>query len=490
MRARVQYATTADDVRIAFSTDGTGTPLVYMPPIPLRHVELEWHLPEDRRWLERIGRGRRLIRYDPRGLGLSERHAADWSLDGLVRDLAAVVDAAVDTGMDATSAAVDDATSTERVALFACVNTAPIALAYAVRHPERVSHLLLWCAVARMADALSPQMLTLFDLAERDWQLFTEAMANQMVGWSTGEPAHRYAEFLRACVTPESGRALVAGLRAADVTDLLPQVRTPTLVVHRRGVSSVPVARATELAARIPGARLAILDGDVMRPGAGDVEAAAHAVDQFLGDASRDVTPATAPTGNVFRREGEYWTLIFDGAVCRVRDAKGLHHILRLLRDPGLQFAPAELLAELEPPPPSSAEHARGADLHAAALGDAGPVLDAKAKLVYRSRLTDLREELADAERSHDPARAGAARTEIEFLARELSAAVGLGGRDRKSSSAAERARLTVTKRIKDALGRIRASHPALARHLDATIKTGSLCAYGLDPADRVAWSL
>jgi len=486
MRARVQYATTADDVRIAFATDGTGTPLVYMPPIPLRHVELEWHLPEDRRWLERIGRGRRLIRYDPRGLGLSERHAADWSLDALVRDLAAVIDAG--------TAAVAGATDTVRVALFACVNTAPIAIAYAVRHPERVSHLLLWCAVARMADALSPQMLTLFDLAPKDWQLFTEAMANQMVGWSAGEPAHRYAEFLRACVTPESGRALVAGLRAADVTDLLPHVGVPTLVLHRRAVSSVPVARATELAARIPGARLAILDGDVMRPGAGDVEAAAHAVDQFLGAVSADVVAATdaatSTADNVFRREGEYWTLVFDGAVCRVRDAKGLHHILRLLRDPGLQFAPAELLAELEPPPPPSAEHARGADLRTATLGDAGPVLDAKAKLVYRGRLTELREELGDAERGHDPARVAAARTEIDFLARELSAAVGLGGRDRKSSSAAERARLTVTKRIKDALGRIRAGHPALARHLDATIKTGSLCAYGLDPADRAAWSL
>ena len=479
MRVRVRYTTTSDGARIAFTAEGAGHPLLYMPPIPLRHVELEWQLPEDRRWLERLGQGRQLIRYDPRGMGLSERGIGDCTLDALVRDLSAVV----------------DAVGTAPVALFACVNTAPIAVGYAVRHPERVSHLVLWCGVARMADAISPQMITLLELAEKDWSLFTEATAHQMVGWSAGEAAHRYADFLRACLDPAVGRALVDGLRVVDVTDVLPAVAVPTLVLHRRDVDSIPVARSSELAARIPGARLVILEGAVMRPGAGDVDAAARAVDEFIGDlettsasdGGRSAAAADAP--NVFRREGEYWTLAFEGRVCRVRDLKGLHHIARLLREPGLELAPAELIADLDPAPGETSRRSTGGR-NTSSLGDAGPLLDAKAKAHYRSRLSELRAELDDAERCNDVERAARARAELEFITHELAAAVGLGGRDRRASAAAERARVTVTKRIKDALARVRASHPSLARHLAQTIRTGQLCAYGTDPDRRVPWSL
>jgi hypothetical protein len=351
--------------------------------------------------------------------------------------------------------------------------------------------------VSRMADALSPQIALLLELAEKDWELFSEALAHVMVGWSAGAAAHHYATFLRACITPDVMRRVLEHLGSEDVTALLPDVHVPTLVLHRRGVTSVPIARGSELAACIPNARLMIVDGDVMRPGVGDMEAPARAVDEFLGDVADHgpgaavAAPAThAETSNTFRREGDYWTIAFEGRVSRIRDMKGLHHIARLLREPGRHLSPAELLADLEPPPGDLSRSSGGADLVTSSLGDAGPVLDAKAKAVYRRRLDDLREERADAERCHDAGRAARARTEEEFLARELAAAVGLGGRDRKTGSAAERARLTVTKRIKDALARLATSHPALARHLTTTIKTGHLCAYTVDPTARASWSL
>ena len=393
MRVHVHYATSAGGARIAYATHGSGLPIVCMPPLPLRHVELEWQLPEDRRWLERLNPGRKLIRYDPRGLGLSERRVEDFSLDAFVGDVAAVVDA------------VGDA----RVALFAGMNSAPIAIAYAIRNPERVSHLILWCAVSRVADALSPQLTTLLALAEKDWQLFTEAMAHQMVGWSAGEAAHRYAEYLRACLAPEVAAPLFAALATIDVTALLPEVRVPTLVLHRRSIASLPVARATELASRIPGARLTLLDGDLIRPGVGDIEGAMAAIDDFLGDVApaEQVEPPSgegAAAPQLFRREGDFWTLAFAGRVCRLRDVKGLHHIARLLREPGRSFTPAALLAERDP----GAAGASGAlpeALRAAALGDAGAVLDPHAKADYRRRVADLRQELDDAERCNDPTR-------------------------------------------------------------------------------------
>jgi non-specific serine/threonine protein kinase len=130
-----------------------------------------------------------------------------------------------------------------------------------------------------------------------------------------------------------------------------------------------------------------------------------------------------------------------------------------------------------------------GADgLSVAGLGDAGSVLDATAKAAYKRRVEELREELDEAERFNDTGRAATAREEIDFIAGQLAAAVGLGGRDRKAASSAERARLTVTKRIKDALGKVRESHPSLGEYLAQRIKTGYLCAYLPDPDRPIHW--
>jgi non-specific serine/threonine protein kinase len=116
--------------------------------------------------------------------------------------------------------------------------------------------------------------------------------------------------------------------------------------------------------------------------------------------------------------------------------------------------------------------------VHASGFGDAGAVLDAKAKAAYKRRLDELHEELEEAGRFNDPGRVTRAREEIEAITNQLAAAVGLGGRDRFAASDAERARLAVTKRIKAALAKIREAHPALAHHLTAAITTGYSCCY------------
>ena len=122
-------------------------------------------------------------------------------------------------------------------------------------------------------------------------------------------------------------------------------------------------------------------------------------------------------------------------------------------------------------------------------LGDAGALLDAEAKSAYRTRLTDIREELSEAERWNDPGRVAVLEEEERALTRELAAAVGLGGRDRVASSAAERARVSVTRAIRAALGRIREQDATLADHLDATIRTGTFCSYNPDPRAPIDWA-
>jgi hypothetical protein len=188
-----------------------------------------------------------------------------------------------------------------------------------------------------------------------------------------------------------------------------------------------------------------------------------------------------------FRREGEYWSIVFDDDAFRLRDSKGLGHLSVLLAAPGREIHALELVSAIEghAPPRSASDDG---ELRVGA-GDAGNVLDERAKAEYARRLQDLESELAEAEEWHDPERASRLRQEIDFLARELGAAVGLGGRDRVAASNAERARVSVTRAIKAALARIAEHSPSLGRHLRATVRTGTFCVYEPDPRVPVTWS-
>jgi hypothetical protein len=201
---------------------------------------------------------------------------------------------------------------------------------------------------------------------------------------------------------------------------------------------------------------------------------------------------AAEASSNLFRREGEYWTVVFEGVVVRLRDAKGLGHLARLLADPGREFHVVELEAASRRP--AVAAVGSGGRVGAGELavrpdlGDAGALLDATAKAAYRARLSELGAELEEAEAGNDPARAARARGEREFLVAELARAVGLGGRDRRAAAHAERARLNVTRAIRAAMVNLARANPALGRHLAVTIRTGRYCAYTPDPRVLIAW--
>ena len=146
------------------------------------------------------------------------------------------------------------------------------------------------------------------------------------------------------------------------------------------------------------------------------------------------------------------------------------------------------------PVPPAlhalSADHLATQHLRVDGLGDAGTVLDPQAKAAYKRRLDALQADVAEAQRWNDLARVTTAQAEIDFLTAELAAAVGLGGRDRRVASSAERARLMVTKAIRAALHKLRDQHPALGHHLATSITTGTFCTYTPDPTAPLSWQL
>jgi hypothetical protein len=174
---------------------------------------------------------------------------------------------------------------------------------------------------------------------------------------------------------------------------------------------------------------------------------------------------------STLRREGEYWTIVHDAAVLRVRDRKGMGHLAHLLAHPEVAVHAASLEGE-----------APGARATAAAR------LDPAAKAAYRARIDDLRGEISDAQRRVDPARAERHQAELDALLHELAAGVGLGGRDRGFASAGERARVNVTRNLRATIDRIRDGHAALGRHLATSVRTGTFCCYAPDPAAAIRW--
>jgi len=215
------------------------------------------------------------------------------------------------------------------------------------------------------------------------------------------------------------------------------------------------------------------------------------------GAARGRVTPKSGPgteplrAGNVFRREGEYWSITFEGETLRLKDSKGLHYLAQLLANPGREFLALELVTAGRAPNGSANVPALRGDTGYTVRrdpGGSGELLDAPAREAYRRRLQELESEIDEGEERADRERAARARDERDLLARELTVAMGLGGRARKAPSDAERARVNVTKAIKAALARIRDQRPALWRHLANTIRTGTFCSYAPDPRVPTTW--
>ena len=207
--------------------------------------------------------------------------------------------------------------------------------------------------------------------------------------------------------------------------------------------------------------------------------------------------PSTEPEpvrrAATFRREGDYWTVGYTN-VFRLRDGKGVRYLAALIADPGREFHALDLLARANlagTRTGSSQLRAGTQDGFSIDVGSsAGDALDDTARAAYRARLRELSSDLVEAEAFNDPERAERVRSEIDVLEAELAMAFGLGGRARPSVSAAERARQSVTKALRDALARIEPHDASLHAHLVRSIRTGLYCVYDPDPIAAPIWTV
>jgi pimeloyl-ACP methyl ester carboxylesterase len=253
LRQEVHFCRAEDGVRIAYAAVGHGPPLVKTANW-LSHLEYDWESPVWSAFLQAIAAEYRLIRYDARGNGLSDWEVEDLSFEASVRDLESVV----------------DASDLDRFPLLGMSQGCAVSIDYAVRHPERVSHLVLYGGFARGRRKRGSQQEIMnseavLTLMRQGWgqenpafrQLFTSLF---IPGGST-EQMQWYNDLQRITTSPENAVRLRQVVDEIDVTDLLPRVKSPTLVLHCRNDAMQPFEEGRRIAAGIPGARFVALEG-------------------------------------------------------------------------------------------------------------------------------------------------------------------------------------------------------------------------------------
>ena len=278
LEQEIRFCTTDDGVRLAYATVGTGPPLVRAAHW-ITHLDYDWQSPVWHHWLVGLARHRTLVRYDERGCGLSDHDVDDFSLDAWVHDLEAVVD---DIGC-------------ERFPLLGVSQGGAVAVAYVARHPERVSHLVLFGAYTQ-----GRMNRTTTEDERREAALQIEMVR---LGWGREDPAFRrfftssfipdappelweaFAELLRRTTSAENAARLMEAWAEIDVTEEAKRVQAPTLVLHSREEIRIPLDQARNLASLVPDSRLVLLDSrnHLLRPDEPAWGQFLAEIDAFLG---------------------------------------------------------------------------------------------------------------------------------------------------------------------------------------------------------------
>ena len=248
LNQEVHFCTASDGVRIAYALAGKGPPLVKAANW-LNHVEYDWQSPIWSHLLHELASRYQLIRYDERGNGLSDWDVQDISFEAFVRDLESVI----------------EATKLKRFALLGISQGCAVSIIYAIRHPERVSHLVLYGGFARGRFKRDPEHAkTLLSIVEQGWgkenPAFRQFFTSLFFPDGTPEQMQWFNDLQRMTTSTENAMRIMRATGDLDISDLLPQVKVPTLVLHCRNDASVAFDEGRRLAAGIPGAKFVALE--------------------------------------------------------------------------------------------------------------------------------------------------------------------------------------------------------------------------------------
>ena len=282
----VRYCTAEDGVRIAYCVEGEGNTTILALPVFNETFSLDHLMPVYKQFYRDLGAGRRVIRFDWRGTGLSDIVSLANELAELDRDMEAVVRSA----------------GAEKYVLWSSTTTGPSAIRFAANHPDLVSHLILYGTYAATADAFSESLVAgLVALAAADWHMASQAIADMNGRKEFPEEAGQLGEWYYRSFSSERFLSRAQATREIDAGALLPDVHTPTLVLHRIADPTVPLSAGQKLAAGIPGARFVPLEGQGHLFCLGEYSAILTAVDAFLADRVRGPAEIPEALSSAFR---------------------------------------------------------------------------------------------------------------------------------------------------------------------------------------------
>jgi class 3 adenylate cyclase len=313
---QIRFCRNAAGVRIAYSTMGSGPPLVIVPGW-VSHLEEDLKVPARAEFFKALAERFAVVRYDKGGTGMSDRALGSYTLDSRLADLEAVV----------------SSLKLKKFSIFALSEGGPIAIAYTSRHPRNVPRLVLYGTYARGAE-LAPleTQKALVSLVRSAWGIGSETLTSMFMPGATAEEVRDFLHYQRAAARAEDAAALMEAVYAADVSDLLPSIKAPTLVFHARGDRAIRYRHGLEIAAGIPGARMVTLDTDRHAGTPETMAQVMEAVIPFLAGGQPGVGPAE---GNAEPVEQGMLTLMFTDMVGstpltqRLGDAKAQEFVRR-----------------------------------------------------------------------------------------------------------------------------------------------------------------
>jgi pimeloyl-ACP methyl ester carboxylesterase/DNA-binding CsgD family transcriptional regulator len=275
----------SDGVRLAVATSGVGAPLVKSANW-LSHLEFDWQSPVWRHWFRFLSAGRQLIRFDPRGCGLSDWDVDDLSHAAQVADLEAII----------------DASDLDRFPLLGVSQGGAACIEYAVRHPERVSQLVLYGCYsvgwAQRGEESRRHNEALVELIRQGWgqenPAFRQLFASLFIPDADADQVRWFSDLMRTTTQPEIAARIIESFGQINVRALLPQVRVPTLVLHARNDARIPFEQGRMLAMEIPGAHFVTLESrnHILLENEPAWERFCEALDDFLGPPEVRVRPA------------------------------------------------------------------------------------------------------------------------------------------------------------------------------------------------------
>jgi pimeloyl-ACP methyl ester carboxylesterase len=268
LERQIRFYTARDGLRLAYSIMGQGPALVVPPPW-VSHQELLWQEPIYRRFWERLANPHTLVCYDRPGTGLSDRTRTEFSLDSELQDLETVI----------------DCLKLKRLALMGYSESGPVAIAYAAKYPRRVSHLILYgtyaCGSAITTDEFKASLIS---MVRANWGFGSKVLADIIIPDADATFSKFWVKFQRESTTPEIAAKILELTFKTDVTKILPNLKVPTLVLHRRQDRANPFRLGRELASLIPNARFIPLEGRDHLAWLGDFESVLCPIAEFLGD--------------------------------------------------------------------------------------------------------------------------------------------------------------------------------------------------------------